>query len=271
MSRSPTDNPAPGGRIPGRPFEGARIWLTGASSGIGEALVRPLVDAGARIAISARTTEALDEIAARHPAGRVMAVPVDVTDRTAVHEAVARIETVWGGIDLAIFNAGTHRPVSGAAIDAEDFEALARVNYLSVIYGLEAVTPGMRRRGRGHVAAVASLAGYRALPTAAAYGASKAAVILTMDALRFDLAPLGIDVTVINPGFVRTPLTDRNDFAMPALIDADDAARIIVRGLARKRKEIHFPARFSWFMKALRVLPYPLYETLVGRTVARRG
>ncbi|MGE0042002.1 MAG: SDR family NAD(P)-dependent oxidoreductase [Vicinamibacterales bacterium] len=240
--------------------------MTGASSGIGEALVAPLIADGARVALSARTPGALERVARTAPAGRTLVVPVDVSDRAAVGAAVARIEHEWGGIDLAILNAGTHTPVSGLALDAADFERLVRVNYLSVIYGLEAVLPGMLARGRGHVAGVASLAGYRALPTAAAYGASKAAAILALDALRFDLAPKGIDVTVVNPGFVRTPLTDRNDFRMPGLIDAADAARVIVDGLVRRRKEIHFPGRFSWLMKTLRVLPYPIYERLVART-----
>jgi NADP-dependent 3-hydroxy acid dehydrogenase YdfG len=246
-----------------------RVWLTGASSGIGEALVGPLVDAGARVAISARREAPLETLAARHPAGRVLPLPLDVTDRDAVHAAARTIEAAWGGIDLAVFNAGTHIPVSGVAPNAADFETLMRVNYFSVVYGVEAVVPGMLARGRGHVAAVASVAGYRALPTAAAYGASKAACIHAMEALRFDLAPRGIDVTVINPGFVRTPLTDRNEFAMPMRIEAGEAARLIVRGLQARKKEIHFPAAFSWLMKTLRVLPYPLYERLVAATTSR--
>lgn len=250
-------------------LSGARVWLTGASSGIGEALVPELVRRGARLAISARRGELLDAIAARYPPGQVVAVPHDVTDRSAVAEAAAGIELLWGGIDLAIFNAGTHQPVSGTSVDAADFEHLIRVNYLSAIYGIEAVVPGMLRRGRGHIAGVASVAGYRALPTAAAYGASKAALILALDALRFDLAPRGIDVTVVNPGFVRTPLTDRNTFHMPMRIDADHAARLIVRGLERRATEIHFPAAFSWLMKTLRVLPYPLYAALVGRATKK--
>ncbi len=250
-------------------LSGQRVWLTGASSGIGEALIAPLVQGGARVAISARRGEVLSALAARYPAGQLLSVPVDVTDRAAVRAAVHRIEQTWGGIDLAILNAGTHIPVNGAAIDADDFETLIRANYLSVIYGAEAVLPGMLARGRGHLAAVASVAGYRALPTAAAYGASKAAAILALDAIRFDVEPLGVDVTVINPGFVRTPLTDRNTFAMPGLIDADAAARIIIRGLARRKKEIHFPAAFSWTMKALRVLPYPVFERLVSWTTRR--
>jgi len=249
-----------------RALRDARVWLTGASSGIGEALVPELVARGARVAISARRADALEAIAARFPNGQVVAVPVDVTDRAAVQAAAARIEALWGGIDLALFNAGTHRPVSGLTIDAADFESLMTVNYLSVIYGVEAVVPGMLARGAGHIAGVASLAGYRALPTAAAYGASKAAVILALDALRFDLAPRGIDVTVVNPGFVRTPLTDLNEFHMPMRIDADAAARLIADGLERRAREIHFPARFSWLMKTLRILPYPLYAALVGRT-----
>jgi NADP-dependent 3-hydroxy acid dehydrogenase YdfG len=246
-----------------------RIWLTGASSGIGEALVAPLVASGARVAISARRGEILQSLADRYADGVVVPVPVDVTDRAAVAAAVRHVEALWGGIDLAILNAGTHIPVNGAAIDAGDFETLIRANYLSVIYGAEAVLPGMLARGHGHLAGVASVAGYRALPTAAAYGASKAAAILALDAIRFDVQPRGVHVTVINPGFVRTPLTDKNTFAMPGLVDADEAARIIVRGLARRKKEIHFPAAFSWTMKALRVLPYPVFERLVSWTTRR--
>jgi len=250
-------------------FSGQRVWLTGASSGIGEALIDPLVQAGARVAISARRQEVLSALVERYPGGKVMPVPVDVTDRTAVSAAVRHIEMQWGGIDLAILNAGTHIPVNGAAINADDFETLIRANYLSVIYGAEAVLPGMLARGKGHLAGVASVAGYRALPTAAAYGASKAAAILALDAIRFDVEPRGVDVTVINPGFVRTPLTDKNTFSMPGLIDADRAAAIILRGLARRKKEIHFPATFSWTMKALRVLPYPVFERLVSWTTRR--
>lgn len=243
-----------------------RVWLTGASSGIGEALLTPLLAAGAQVAISARRADVLERLAAPHGTDRVLPVPVDVTDRAAVHAAASRITATWGGIDLAIFNAGTHIPVSGVRLQADDFETLTAVNYLSVIYGLEAVLPDMLARGHGHVSAVASVAGYRALPTAAAYGASKAACIHALESVRFDLAPRGIDVTVINPGFVRTPLTDRNTFHMPGLIDADVAARLIVRGLQQRRKEIHFPSAFSWTMKLLRVLPYPIYERLVART-----
>ena len=143
------------------------------------------------------------------------------------------------------------------------------LNYFSVVYGIGAVLPGMLARGSGHVAAVASLAGYRPTPRAVAYGASKAAVIYLLDGLRFELAPRGIAVTLINPGFVRTPLTSRHTFRMPFLVEADEAAERIVRGLARRKKEIHFPAPLSWTMKLLRILPAGLYEQVIRRVTPR--
>ncbi len=244
-------------------LNGKAVWLTGASSGIGEALVPSLLAAGARLTISARRADALAAVAARHPGTSLHVLPLDVTDRDAVHRAAADVRAHWGRIDLALFNAGTHIPVHAQSWNADDFRTLIEVNYMSLVYGIEAVLPDMLARREGHIAGVASVAGYRALPTAAAYGASKAAAILMLDALRFDVERRGIAVSVINPGFVRTPLTDRNRFHMPGIIDAPQAADLIVRGLARRAHEIHFPALFSWTMKLLRVLPYPLYHRLV--------
>jgi short-subunit dehydrogenase len=248
-------------------MNGQRVWLTGATSGIGEALVEPLVRRGARVGITARRSGLLDVIAARHARGGfspVLSVAADVTDRDAVRAAAAQIEAAWGGIDLAIFNAG------GSVGDRTRFRgadcaATMTLNYFSVVYGIDAVLPGMLARGHGRLAAVASLAGYRAMPAATAYGASKAAVIHLLDGLRFELAPRGVGVTVINPGFVRTPLTAPNAFRMPFVMEADEAAERIVRGLERGKKEIHFPARLSWTMKLLRILPYGLYEQLMKR------
>jgi short-subunit dehydrogenase len=255
-------------------FRNKRVWLTGASSGIGEALVAPLVARGARVAITARRHDRLDAIAARHRSDAqpaVMPFPADVTSRTSVLETARAIEFAWGGIDVAIFNAGGHQRLADDAFRADAYIDTMVLNYFSVVFGLEAVVDGMRTRGSGHVAAVASLAGYRGLPTAAAYGASKAAVIHLLDAIRFDLEPQGIGVTVINPGFVKTPLTDRNRFPMPFLISAEDAARRIVNGLERDRNEIHFPAPFSWALKLMRVLPFPAYEFVMKRWALRAG
>jgi short-subunit dehydrogenase len=256
----------------------ARVWLTGASSGIGAALVGPLVRRGARVAITARRSDLLAALAATHGRGgpsSVLVVPADVTDRDAVGAAAKQVEAAWGGIDLAIFNAGgssatnPESSVASKAFAADDYTGTMALNYFSVVYGIEAVLPGMLARGSGHIAAVASLAGYRAMPRAVEYGASKAAVIHLLDGLRFDLAPRGITITVINPGFVRTPLTARHTFKMPFLVEADDAAERIVRGLEQGKKEIHFPAPLSWTMKLLRILPAGLYDQVMKRATPR--
>lgn len=252
-------------------LEGARVWLTGASSGIGEAVAAALSVAGARLALTARRHERLDAMASpwRASGREVLVVPADVTDREAVLAAARQVEQAWGGIDLAVFNAGIGKRMRWTEFDARDFTAIFQVNLFGVMYGVEAVLPGMLQRHAGRIAAVASLAGYRGAPTLAGYGSSKAALIHAMDSLRFDLAPHGIGVTVINPGYVRTPLTADNKYWMPALMDADRAAAIIARGLERDRKEIHFPARFSWTLKFLRALPFPVYERIVTTAVKR--
>lgn len=247
-------------------FRNARVWLTGASSGIGEALVAPLVARGARVAVTARRTDLLEAVARRAGGDATLVVPADVTDQQAVTAAARTIEAAWGGIDLAIFNAGGNvEPDGPSRFDADAYVRTMTLNYFSVVFGIDAVLGGMLARGRGHLAAVASLGGYRALPTAGAYGASKAAVIYLLESLRFDLEPSGIGVTVINPGFVRTPLTARNRFRMPFLMDADAAAERIVAGFARDRREIHFPGALSWPMKLLRIAPEPVYAAVMRR------
>jgi short-subunit dehydrogenase len=245
-------------------LKGSRVWLTGASSGIGEALVGPLLARGARVAVSARRADRLEALAAGWRAhGDVLVVPVDVTDRDAVVAAAREIETAWGGIDIAIFNAGSHTPSSGTGFSAQHFVDITTLNYFGVLYGLEAVLPGMLARKRGQIVGVASLAGYRALPTAAAYGASKSALNHALDALRFDLEPRGITVTVVNPGFVKTPLTDRNTFAMPFLMPVEKAVTVMIRDIEAGKRESTFPFPFAWILKTLRILPYPLYAWII--------
>jgi NAD(P)-dependent dehydrogenase (short-subunit alcohol dehydrogenase family) len=269
-------------------LSGARVWLTGASSGIGEALVGPLVARGASVAISARRVSLLESIAARHrgPSGaRVIVVPVDVTDRAGVAAAAQSVIQTLGGIDLAIFNAGGRTfgtagqegatgarcGFDGGVFNADPYVATMALNYFSVVYGVEAVLPGMLERHSGRIAAVASIAGYRATPMAGYYGSSKAAVILLLDALRFTVKPLGVGVTTINPGYVRTPLTSANHFWMPFLLEPDKAAERILRGLERDREEIHFPRGLSWTAKLLRILPYPIYERLMTLFASQAG
>jgi short-subunit dehydrogenase len=252
-------------------LDNARVWLTGASSGIGEALVPALLGSGVRLAMTARRGDRLERLAATHSRdGRsVLVLPGDVTDRRAMHAVVTAIEDAWGGVDLALLNAGTGKGVTVRNFSAEAFRGTMDVNFFGVLHGIEAVLPGMMARRAGRIAGVASLAGYRSGPGLAGYGTSKAALIHALDSLRFGLAPYGIGVTVINPGFVRTPMTAVNRYWMPAMIDADKAARIIVRGLRRNKKEIHFPIRLSWTLKVMRVVPFPIYERLASVLVKR--
>ena len=252
-------------------FRDSLVWITGASSGIGEALIAPLAARGARVAISARRADRLEALASDHRrrGADVRAFPLDVTDREANARAVEAIEREMGPIALAVLNAGSHLRGSGGVFDAQQYVDIFHLNVLGVVYGLDAVLPRMLARGDGHIAGVASLAGFRALPTAAAYGASKAALIHLLESIRFDLEPRGVRVTVVNPGFVETPLTDQNRFRMPFLMPVERAAGIIVRELERDRREIHFPKPFSWTVKLLRILPFPLYARVIW--LASRG
>jgi NAD(P)-dependent dehydrogenase (short-subunit alcohol dehydrogenase family) len=188
-----------------------------------------------------------------------------------VAATVVAITRDLGDIDLAVLNAGTHHPVAASAFKADAFKALLGVNLLGAAHCLEHLLQSMILRRSGHIAIVASIAGYRGLPTAAYYGPSKAALINLAEALRFDLAPLGVKLQLIDPGFVETPLTDKNDFAMPFLINADNAAERIMAGLERDSFEIHFPRRFTYLMKLVRLLPYRLYFPLAERITRSRG
>lgn len=242
------------------------VWITGASSGLGAALAGRLAAAGRGVAVSARREEKLRDLAEFTPGpGRLHPAPLDTENLEQVRAAVARIEAEVGPIGQAVLNAGTHRPVDARQLDPEDFRKLVDVNLMGTVNCLAAVLPPMLARGRGRIAIVASVAGYRGLPTSAAYGMTKAGLINLAEALRVELAPQGIVVQVVNPGFVRTPLTDRNDFPMPFLMEPDAAAEAFYRGLQSDRFEIAFPRRFVALMKLLRCLPAPLAFAVTKR------
>jgi NAD(P)-dependent dehydrogenase (short-subunit alcohol dehydrogenase family) len=243
-------------------------WITGASSGIGRELALLLARDGAKVAASARRREELDKLAAEMP-GRIAAYPVDVVDADALVRVCAEIELANGPLDLAVFNAGTHEPVDVASFSPGPFQRLMAINYMGAVNGIAAVLPRFLERRAGHIAVVSSVAGYRGLPQAAAYGPTKAALINLCEALKPDLDPYGVRISVINPGFVRTPLTDLNPFPMPFLMEADAAADRIVKGLARGAFEITFPRRFTWLVKLARILPYALYFPLIRKTTKR--
>jgi short-subunit dehydrogenase len=245
---------------------GARIWVTGASTGIGAALARELADRGARVAISARRADALAEVAG----DRMVVVPVDVTDRAATVAAGATVREALGGLDVAVLNAGTWSRFHVEPWDSSLFADHLQVNLMGAVHTLEAVVPQMLAAGRGRIVGTASVAGYRGLPGSEAYGAGKAALLNLLEALRGSLGPRGVVVQTVSPGFVRTPMTDRNRFPMPFLMEPDDAARAIADGIARDKAEIVFPFPMMVTMKAARLVPARAWTALTA-AMARRG
>ncbi len=243
-----------------RDWQGRRVWLVGASTGIGAALALALARRGARLALSARSR---DRLAALGIDGALL-LPCDATDAQALAAARDELLKTWGGVDVVVYLAGDYRPMSVDQFDLATAEAVVEVNFNGAMRlaasVLKDLTPG------GGIAFVASVAGYRGLPRALCYGPGKAALIHFAEILHLDLAPRGIGVWLINPGFVATRLTARNDFAMPAMLSADQAAQACLDGLAEGRFEIHFPKRFTALMKLLALLPYRLYFPLIRRT-----
>ena len=241
-----------------------RIWLTGASSGIGLALAEQLAEQGHRVALTARRREPLLALAERYP-DQLLVVTADLTDVHAVREAAERIDAAWGGLDWAVLNAGTCEYMELPHFSAALLERVMRVTVLGTANCIEVALPLLRRSSAPRLAAVGSSVTYLPLPRAEAYGASKAAVRYLMQSLELDLAEEGVAVTLISPGFVDTPLTARNDFAMPMRVSAEDAARRIVRGLERGQREIRFPGRFIGVLRLIAALPAGLRVALTRR------
>jgi len=248
-------------------FSGRRIWVTGASSGIGRATALELARRGGTVIVSARNHQALDELVRQGPAGRMAALPFDATDRQAARQTATLIAQRFDGLDIAFFNAGTCEYVDVRHFDGAVFERLIRTNFLSMVYGIEAVLPLLRQSTHPHLVGMSSTVAYGGLPRTEAYGATKAAIYYLLQSLRLDLAPERIPVSIVCPGFVRTPLTDVNDFPMPFRIEVEDAARRIADGIAAQKQEIHFPKRFSIPCKLLAMLPGFLYNRLAGQLV----
>jgi short-subunit dehydrogenase len=238
-------------------FAGQVAVITGASSGIGWALAQALAAAGARVGLIARRAERLAQLAeAIQTAGGTAALAAaDVGDEAQVRAAVASLTAQLGPVDLLIANAGVGRPTALEPFDVAGVAEMMRINYLGVVHAIAAVLPGMLARGRGHLAAVSSLGAYHGMPGSQGYCASKAAVNTFLEGLRVQLRGRGIAVTTICPGFVRTPMTARNRFTMPFLMEPDEAARRIVRALRRRCKVCNFPWQTAVLMKLTRWLP----------------
>lgn len=244
-----------------------RVWIIGASSGIGAALARDLIQRGAKLALSARNNESLQALAAHYV--NTLVLPFDVTQSIAVRRAHDEIMANWGGIDLVLIAAGTYQKMRADHFDLAAAKQMFETNLTGTLNCLDAVLPTLLAQGRGGIGIVASIAGLSGLPQALIYGPSKAALINLCESLYLDLHGRGIAVYLINPGFVATPLTAQNDFAMPALISAETAAAEILRGIERGEFHIHFPRRFTNWLRALRLLPYRLYFWLIHRVTGR--
>jgi len=229
-------------------------WVTGAGSGIGRALARRLAQTGWTVAASARTASDLDTLAAEVP-GKITAFQLDVTDAAACVETARQIEAALGPVDLAVFNAGSYFPTTAEDFSVENFRRTVNVNLMGEVNCMGGVVPSMRARRSGHIVLMGSLTGLVGLPTAASYGATKAALNSIAQAFKPDFERFGITISVINPGFVKTPLTDKNRFPMPFLISVDAAVDHILRGIARQRFDISFPWQMSFLVRLLAALP----------------
>lgn len=244
-------------------WKGRRVWIIGASSGIGAATAQSLLNKGARVALSARRHDALEALCRGH----VEAVPLafDVLDHAALKQACATLQQRWGGLDLVLVAAGGYNEMRADSFDLAAANQLVDLNLRGVLNCLDAVLPVLLKQRAGAIGIVSSVAGYSGLPRALIYGPTKAALINLCESLYLDLRPQGIGVHLINPGFVDTPLTAGNPFPMPALITPQEAAQHIVGDIERGRFHIHFPHRFSNWLRFARLLPYGLYFKLVHK------
>ena len=247
---------------PLRDWPRRRAWILGASSGIGRATAAALHARGAQVHVSARNAQALARFVHEHPGAQALAV--DARDPGQVRDAAERI-LADGPLDLAVYCAGHYQPLRAAPFDLAQMRLHLDVNYVGALHMLDAVVPALLRAQAGHISLVGSVAGYRGLPNSLGYGPTKAALIQLAEILHMDLRGAGLGVSIVNPGFVDTPLTAQNRFAMPALLTPQQAAEAMVRGWERGAFEIHFPRRFTLPLKLLALLPFGPYEHLVKR------
>lgn len=239
------------------------VWLTGASSGIGAALVHQLQAECHHLVISARNEHALLELA--EPYQNVSVQAADITDRAQMQAAAAQIETQFGRLDTLIANAGTCEYLDVAEFDIDLIRRVHETNFFGLVNTVNAALPLLRNSQRGLIAGMSSSVTWLAMPRAQAYGSSKAAIRHFLQCMQADLKQPGIDVSIISPGFVGTPLTDLNDFPMPGKISAEKAAAIIVRGLHKRNAEIRFPFVFTLLLRLLGALPNKLRLGITGR------
>jgi short-subunit dehydrogenase len=250
-----------------KPQDGV-VWITGASAGIGRAVALRLARQGYRVAVTARRAADLEALAIEM-LEHIHAFPGDVTDSAGMARIVAAVEATHGPIALALLNAGVYHTEERSGFDADLVRKTMETNFGGTVNALDPVLAAMLTRGRGQIAMVGSLAGYRGIPGSLAYGASKSAMIYLAEALKLSYQARGLTIQIINPGFVRTAMTAPNDYAMPFLMDVEEAARAICDGLARGGFEITFPKRLAWVVKAASLLPHALFFPVMSRATRR--
>ena len=244
-----------------------KIWITGASSGIGKAVAEKFASEGWRVAVSARRKEILENMAKNQ---NIFSFPLDVTDQEQINNIFKNILSEFGSLDLCLFSSGTYEPKDEQKIDPEKIRNVINVNLLGVIDCVKAVEEYFKNKKSGHISIVSSIAGYRGLPNSSGYGPSKAALTNFCESIYFDFKKFGVRVSVISPGFIKTPLTEKNEFPMPFLKTVDYAADKVFNGLVKTNAfEIHFPKGLTLTLKFLRILPYKIYLFLVDKLVKR--
>ena len=244
-----------------------KIWITGASSGIGKAVAEKFAHEGWKVAISARRKEILDNMA-QDP--NIKSFPLDVTKRDQIENVFKNILNDFGELDLCLFSSGTYEPKDEQSIDPDKIKNVININFLGVIDCVKTVEGYFKNKKSGHISIVSSIAGYRGLPNSSGYGPSKAALTNFSESIYFDFKKFGVRVSIVSPGFIKTPLTDKNEFPMPFLKTPQYAAEKIFNGLIKSNAfEIHFPKGLTLILKLLRILPYKLYLFLVDKLVKR--
>jgi len=244
-----------------------KIWITGASSGIGKALAEKFAKENWKVAISARRKEILDEMAKNE---NIFSYPLDVTNQDQINDVFAKIINDFDNLDLCVFSSGTYDPKLEQEINIKQNKFVMETNFFGVLYCIKSVEKYFKDKKNGHISIVSSIAAYRGLPNSSGYGPSKAALTNLTESLYFDFKKYNIRISLVSPGFIKTPLTDKNEFPMPFIKSPEFAAEKIFNGLTKSQTfEIHFPKQLTLFLKVLRILPYRIYLFLIDKMVKR--
>ena len=244
-----------------------KIWITGASSGIGKALAEKFASEGWRVAVSARRKEILEEMANNE---NISSYPLDVTNQNQINEISSRIIKDFGDLDLCVFSSGTYDPKLQKEINIKQNKFVMETNFFGVLYCIKSVEKYFKDKNDGHISIVSSVAAYRGLPNSSGYGPSKAALTNLAESLYFDFKKYNVRISLVSPGFIKTPLTDKNEFPMPFIKSPEFAAEKMFNGLTKSKTfEIHFPKALTLLLKFLRILPYRIYLLLIDRFVKR--